>query len=314
VLVSDHFSPAGTRASTACVSASVDPEAPQHIFAAFDAEARGVLPPFFLAGLYSTDGGTTWRLVPSPPGRSTINFSGFRVTGRNAQALFVDSSRSVATYAARTTVAVETTSNGAVSWTASTLGCPSTGPCSIFGPSTPGKCAMNPQPEAVLVGPTHGPPSGVTFTESRWVTTINVCNSQQLAVTRSGLELLADPSSIYPLLASNDGGHTWYNVRLPVLAELGAPGAPSGSLVLATNGALVASVQTSNGRQRLFLLRPGAPSWCEVRGVLNVGLSQLVSSLRTSGDDLLWGQNLNTTSETSQIVTRHIVAVNDLHC
>ncbi|MDH2903790.1 MAG: hypothetical protein PXZ08_07560 [Actinomycetota bacterium] len=313
-LASEHLSLAGSTNSTPCVSASVDPEAPQHIFAAFAAEASGVVPPFFLAGLYSTDGGATWRLVPSPPGRSDIDFSGFRVTGRNVQALFVGSPRSVATYPARTTVAVETTSNGAGSWTASTLGCPSTGPCTVFGPSTPGNCAMNPQPEAVLVGPTHGPPSGVAFTESRWVTTVNVCNSQQLAVTGSGLELLADPSSIYPLLASNDGGHTWYNVRLPVLAGLGEPGTPSGSLVLATNGALVASVQTSNGRQRLFLLRPSASSWCEVQGVLNVGSSQLVSSLRTSGADLLWGQNQNTTSGTSQIVTRHIVAVNDLHC
>jgi hypothetical protein len=230
------------------------------------------------------------------------------------EALFVGSAQSAATYGARTSVAVETTSNGAVSWMPSTLGCPSGGPCTVFGPSTPGNCAMNPQPEAVLVGPTHGPLSGVAFGESRWVTTVNACYSQQLAVTRSGLELLADPSSPYPLLATDDGGHTWYNVRLPVLAGLGAPGSSEESLVLATNDTLVASVQTSNGRERLFLLRRRASSWCEVRGVLNASMSQLVSSLRISGDDLLWGQNQNTTSGASRIVVRHIVAVNDLLC
>jgi hypothetical protein len=145
---------------------------------------------------------------------------------------------------------------------------------------------------------------------SRWVTTVNACYTQQLAVTRSGPELLADRSSPYPLLSRTMGTTT---CDFPFSPNWAHP-APPGSLALATNGELVTGVQTSNGRQRLFLLRPSASSWCEVQGVLNVGLSQLVSSLRTSGDDLLWGQNQNTTSGTSPIVTRHIVAVNDLHC
>jgi hypothetical protein len=230
VLASDRLSLAGTTASTPCVSATVNPDAPQHVFAAFNAEAASVLPPFFLAGLYTTDGGATWRLVPSPPGRSAIDFSSFRVTGRNVQALFVGSSRSVATYAAGTTVAVETTSNGAVSWTPSTLGCPGTGPCTAFGPLAPGKCAMHPQPDAVLVGPTHGPPSGVVFGESRWVTTVNACYSQQLAVTGSGRELLADPSSPYPLLATEGTPGTTCDFPFsPSWAPPAAPRAPSSS-------------------------------------------------------------------------------------
>src|ERR1019366_6211942 len=118
---------------------------------------RNEIPRGSLAGLYTSDGGVTWHFVPSPPGYADTDFGGFHVIGRHVEALFANRNGNAA-YDARTTVATETTSNGGVTWSASTLGCPIDGPCTTFGPYVPDNCAMTSQPEAVLVGPAQGPP------------------------------------------------------------------------------------------------------------------------------------------------------------
>ena len=312
LLASHHLSPSGSAAVSPCVSATVEPGAPQHVFATFTA-LRSEIPRNSLAGLYTSNGGVTWHLVPSPPGHADIDFGGFRVVGRRVEALFANR-RGNAAYDATTPVATEATSNGGVIWSASTLGCPIDGPCTTFGPDVPDNCAMTSQPEAVLVGPAHGPSSGVNFSESRWVTEVDACYSQQLSATASGPELLADPSSIYPLLISNDGGLTWHNVRLPVLKGLGAPGGMEDALVLTANDTLVANVQETAdvGPARLFLLRPGASSWCRVRGIPPASDHQLVTPLRTNSDGLLWGQY--PVNKANPVVARHFVAWSDLHC
>jgi hypothetical protein len=312
LLASNHLSLSGWTAVSPCVSATVEPGAPGHVFAAFNAAARHEIPPFYLAGLYTSDGGVTWHLVPSPPGHDHTDFHGFHVIGHHVEALFANRNGNAA-YDARTTVATEATSNDGVTWSTSTLGCPIDGPCTTFGPYVPDNCAMTSQPEAVLVGPAHGPSSGVSFSESHWVTEVDACYSQQLTATATGLELLADPSSIYPLLTSNDGGLTWHNVRLPFLTGLGAPGGIEDSLVLTTNDTLVASVETSGlSPVRLFLLRPRASSWCRVRGIPPASGNQLVTPLRTNGDGLLWGQY--PVNKPNPVVARHFVALSDLHC
>jgi hypothetical protein len=312
LLASNHLSLSGSAAVSPCVSATVEPGSPEHVFAVFTA-LRNEIPRASLAGIYTSDGGVTWHLVPSPPGHAESDFGGFHVVGRHVEALFANRNGNAA-YVARTTVATEATSNGGVTWSASTLGCANNGPCTTFGPYVPDNCAMTSQPEAVLVGPARGPPSGVSFSESRWVTEVDTCYSQQLTATATGLELLADPSSIYPLLASSDGGITWYNVRLPVLTGLGAPGGSEESLVLTTNDTLVASVETSgvSPAVRLFLLRPRASSWCRVRGIPPASGNQLVTPLRTNGDGLLWGQY--PVNKPNPVVARHFVAWSDLQC
>jgi hypothetical protein len=246
--------------------------------------------------------------VPTPTGHTSFDFGGFFNAGSRIEALFMNKNDDGANYTPRTMIAIESTSNGGGSWVQSTLGCPSKGPCVVFEPSTLGNCAMNGQPEAVLFGVAPEPAGGVIFSESRWITTVNACFSQELAVTQSGTELLLDPSTQYPLVASSDGGRTWYNVELPPLAGLGTDvSAGWQSLIADTAGALFATTSGDTGGTTLYKLAPHSTSWCRVR-VLSKGSSTYVSPVRTAGVDLFWGEG------SSAHVTVHLGSIASLRC
>jgi hypothetical protein len=312
VLVLHHLNVNGSKSAGACASAYVDPSNPTHVFATFYTAQHGSIPPSFLAGLDTTNDGVTWSLIPSPPGHTSYNFGGFRQDGTGVAAVFMNNSNVSGFIATKTTIATEVTTNGGASWRQSTLNCPNGGPCVIFGPSSPGNCAMNGQAEAVYFGTRNEYRGGAIFEESRWITDVNACYSQQLAGTRSGTELLLDPSSVFPLVASSDGGRIWYNVQIPRLAGLGA-GDQSSWLLIDQEGTLLATTSSAKGATSLYLLTPHATAWCRSLA-LTKNFSTYVSPLRTTGDDVFWSVTRNNESTVGPPSMVHVVAAASLRC
>lgn len=307
LMVAHHLNVKGSPGPAACVSALVDPESPSHVFASFTSARQGTIPPSYLAGLYTTNGGVAWHLVPAPAGHTSYDFGAFVQVGADVEATFVDNNYDEAGgYSSRGTITTESTSDGGATWAPSTLGCPSRGPCVVFGPSIPSNCAMSAQAEPVFYGAGEST-DGTVFSQSRWITDVNACFSQELAATRSGTELLLDPSSPYPLVASRDGGRTWYNVQLPRLASLGTDASTAESLIIDGAGALLATTSNAQGATSLYLLAPGATAWCHALTIAG-GRATYVSPLRTTGDDVYWGEG------SSAHISLHVVPSASLDC
>lgn len=309
VLVSHHLSIGGSKKAGSCAEAYVDPANSSHVFASFYSAQRGSIPPTYLAGLFTTDGGTTWRLVPTPPGHTSYDFGGFQPDGAGIAAVFMNSDEGNSP--AKTTIVTEVTTNGGDSWTPSLLGCPKDGPCVIFGPSSPGNCAMNGEPEPVYFGVAHANHSA-TFETSRWITAVNACYSQQLVATASGTELLLDPSSLFPLVASRTDGRTWYNVQIPRLAGLGSA-YQNGLLLMDQRDRLLATIANAKGATFLYLLAPHATSWCRAFELTKNDRST-VSPLRTSGDRVFWSVTRNNESTIAGPATVHVVPDASIRC
>jgi len=305
-----------------CSDVLLDPSHGATVYAGFDTAQNDSAPPVYLAGLYTTNSGATWHAVPTPPGDTLEDFSGFTNEGNSVLALFAGQNSYFNAKAAPGTVnglvQAEVTSNGGATWSLSTLGCPSAGPCVTLGPYYLGHCAMNSSLQPLLVGPAGATASsGVKWTTSNWITTVNSCFSQQLVVTSPHDLLLLDPSSEYPLLRSSDSGKSWSNYALPLI-----PGTTAGpdfasfgsSLLLAPDGSLFASVSSPSGQhQELFRLNPAATSWCQVPKVFPAKApSYTFSTLRVNRTDLLWSQT-NASGAVSPS-SMHTVAFSQLRC
>jgi len=283
-----------------CTTVLLDSRYRSSVYAGFGSEQGGSMPPVYLAGLYTTDRGAIWHTVPTPPGESVASFGGFTTEGDSVLALFAGIGSVVNNTPGGTTnglVSAEVTSNGGVTWSPTTLGCPTSGPCTTFGPYNTGYCNMSNAPQSLLIGPSNGTKSaGVKWTRSSWVTSVNSCFSQQLVVTSPHGLLLLDPSSPYKLLKSTNGGATWTYFALPSIPGMnaGADSAPAdNSLVLAPDGSLFASVTTPNGqREELFRLLPAATSWCQVPKAFGAtGPTSYIGSLRVNKSDLMWTES-----------------------
>jgi hypothetical protein len=310
VLVSHHLNVNGSKNAGACASAMVDPDDPSHVFASFYSAQQGSIPPSYLAGLYTTNDGATWHLVPTPSGHTSYEFGGFQEAGTGIAAVFMNANNAEGDSQSFTTFDTEITTNGGASWTPSLLSCPSTraahAPCVIFGPSSPGNCAMNGQPESVYYGAPNEYRGGAIFKESRWITAVNACYSQELATTTSGTELLLDSSSIFPLVASRNGGHTWYNVQIPRLAGMGT-GEPNNWLLIDSEGALLATASDQKGATSLYLLTPLASSWCRSLA-LTKSFYTYMSAPRVTGNEVFWSQTYKNHT------TLHVVPTSNLRC
>ncbi len=305
-----------------CETVVLDPSRPRTIYAGFDTDSGGSAPPIYLAALYTTDDGATWRTVPPPPGTTLEDFGGFTTEGHRVLALFAGlksyNSRNYPEGTVHGLVSVEATSDGGVHWTPSTLGCPSAGPCTTFGTYSWGNCNMNPSPQSLLLGPSvASAPTGVRWTSSNWVTSVDSCRSPQLVVNSSHDLMVVDPSSQYSVVRSTNSGATWSYVALPQIP--GTNYAPDStpfadSLLLAPNGSLYAAVTTSsNTHQELFRLEPRATSWCRVPRVFEtVSPSTTLSRLRASQSDLLWSQTTYAGAKSTSSV--HAVPFSTLHC
>jgi hypothetical protein len=231
---------------------------------------------------------------------SLEQFGGFAVNGNEVAALFSRSNITTGGFPLGTDggghVTAEVTNNGGASWRTSTLGCPSSGPCVIFGPYTWGNCNMNEDLQPVLLGTSDATAtSGVKWRYSTWVTTVNSCSAQQLVAVSPSESFLVDPSSEYPLLRSTDSGLHWTNWELPAIPSenYGPDSAPqTNSMVLAPDGSIFASITTPSGdRQDLYRLYPAAASWCRLPGVFGATTPYSLQSLRVDATDLLWTQS-----------------------
>ncbi|MGB7652066.1 MAG: hypothetical protein WBL51_02170, partial [Acidimicrobiales bacterium] len=272
-----------------------------------------IIPPEYLAPMYSTNVGASWHAVPIPPGVTIEDFAGFSVSGSRVEALFMSqqaySNSPVGTN--HGLVTAEVTSNGGSTWAPTTLGCPANGPCMTFGPYIWGYCNMANDTQGLLLGtPGSVGTSGVKWTGSTWVTSVNSCFYQQLVVSSSHELFLLDPSSEYPLLRSTDGGETWTNWLLPTIpgANYGPDSEPrTNSLVLAPNGSLFASISTPNNEyQELFRLYPDAKNWCQIPHAFGSTPPDTMEPIHVDAIDLLWSQ--------SSPFHAHAVSYADLTC
>jgi hypothetical protein len=308
----------------ACTTVQLDPRFPASVYAGFDTAQGQDIPPVYLAPLFTTNGGATWHRVPVPPGSSIEDFGGFATEGDQVSALFAGvnnySGENSPIGTAGSHVSVEVTSDGGANWKSTTLGCPTDGPCTTFGPYFWGYCNMSNQNQPLLVGPPNAAsPTGVKWSSSSWIVTVNSCFPQQLAVSSSHELFLLDPSSQYPFLQSTDSGRSWSYRNLPRIAaaNYGGDSIPiSNSLVLAPNGSLFAAITSESGlTEELFLLKPLASSWCEIPHAFGttIAASGEVGPLRVNGQDLIWGQTPNSNAGGTAMKT-HVEPLADLSC
>ena len=307
----------------ACSTVLLDPAYHDTIYAGFNTAQDHSAPPIYIAGLYTTNYGATWRTVPVPAGDTVEDFSGFTTEGGRVAALFANPNSYNSARSAPGTnhglVSTEVTSNGGQTWSTSTLGCPSTGPCATFGPYQWGNCAMNGSPQPLLQGPTGSTAtSGVRFGDTSWSSTVNSCFSQQLVVSTRTKLLLLDSSSQYPLQESTTSGRTWFYVAVPRIAAADYNGqyTPLGNtLALAPDGSLFAVVSpASTQTEDLFRLYPGASKWCEVPKVFPGNFTSVsIGPLRVTNTDLVWSELAypNNGAETSSM---HDVSLASLSC
>jgi hypothetical protein len=290
-----------------CSSVTLDPRFPKSVYATFEGAPGGVIPPEQLTGVYTLDEGAHWFAVPTPAGLKPDDFAGFVTVGSRVEAMFTTQYSYANVPVPRGPITVEVVSTNGASWTTSTLGCPSSGPCAMFGPLSWGNCAMNGSNQALLLGTTGSTqPSSVHWATSSWVGIVNNCFPQQLVATSAQGLILLDPSSQYPLLQSSDSGLDWNYVALPRIngASVGSPENWGDSLLMAPNGSLLATSASASGRQeKLYLLKPGASSWCNVAKFFPATSSAgSAVVLRVNDVDLLWSRtvyNSNGASSTS---------------
>jgi hypothetical protein len=301
------------RGTPRCTTIELDSAFPDSVYGGFDSEEGNSIPPVYLAPTYTTNLGESWHAVPVPRGLTIEDFGGFILDGGGrVEALFTSPQSGGSPIGTdRGLVSVEVTSDGGHTWSPTTMGCPPKGPCITFGPYVWGYCNMSMDSQGLLLGPPRSiNVSGIRWTTSTWVTSVNSCYSQQLVVSFSGDLYLLDPSSEYPLLRSTDGGRIWTNWALPSIpgTNYGPDSDPqTNSFVLAPDGSLFASISTLNNvHQELFRLYPGATSWCQVPGVFGSSQPDTVNPLRVDAYDLLWSRD--------SLPGEHAVPFADLSC
>jgi len=297
----------GAVSTPQCATILVDPTHHSSIFVGFDVAVGGVIPPVYQAGLYTTNAGASWRWVPTPSGLSKQDFSGFETRGARVVAIFFDANQSDGGYnghwplgSNHGVIATEESTNGGLSWKASTLNCPVSGPCAAFGPYLIGNCAMNGTNQSLMLGaPGNTTGARGLWFNAPWVSTVNSCFSQQLVATSSHGLLLLDPSSQYELLQSLNSGQSWLNRSVPSVPDQTYPLSFGDALLFAPTGELLAMVTAPSNTQQLFRLAPGATSWCQVPNVFDKTKGAwFVDSIRVDTHDLLWSQTRSTNSTT----------------
>ena len=313
----------GAASTPRCASILADPLHHSSLFVGFDAAEGGSIPPVFTAALYTRNAGASWQWVPTPAGLTKQDFSGFTMVGSQVVAVFFDANQSGSGYDASLPlgsdhglIRTEVSSNGGVSWQPSTLSCASGAPCASFGPSLLGNCAMNGSSQSLMTGaPGSTTGAKVVWHNSSWVSTVNNCFSQQLVATSAHGLLLIDPSSQFELLQSSDSGQSWVNRSVPSLPGQTNPLSLGDVLLFTPTGDLLAKVTPpSSTRNELFLLAPGAKSWCQVPHVFATTKAPwTIDSMRVDAHDLLWSQTLYNNSPTppSQL---HVLFLSKITC
>jgi len=279
-------------------------ESPPVVVAVFVVAPDGEAPPTADVALLSTNDGQTWTPLPAPPGTDPTAFGGFRVQGQDLEALFSAATTGVGS----PPPLVETSHDGGHTWHTAGLACPTRGPCVTLGAYAPGNCAMNGTSQAVL-GSTN---SGQSWTQIGWPATVNACAPAELVATSPHAEFLVASASPYALTRSIDSGTTWSDIGLPALPgeDVGVgPGLGPGGIILLPAGALLSTGEQGSST-KWELLRPGATSWCSVRGVSSAERhSTLDAQVELIGAQIWW----LSAGDQSVPVAHHLAAA-DLSC
>jgi BNR/Asp-box repeat len=268
------------QASPACAALALDPRHPRSVYAAFNAARKSAgIPPTYLVGYVTTDGGQTWRPVSVPTGYTMGEFSNFQVTGRAVQALF-GRLRPMPDQAPA--VAVEQTTDGGRTWAPARLTCPASGLCVRWGAAPGPFSSMGvPTPQGIAYS-TEGGRTWRTPAWPSWVDLKSPGPNALVAVSPTEVALLAGGSA-YPFRLSHDGGRTWDVVTLPTLPGSSAGAGPFPGLQMLPDGALLA--QTQSAGMPWWLLQPGTTRWCPVSGV---ALPAWPAALRVIDGRVLW--------------------------
>ena len=313
----------GAASTPRCATILVAPRHHASVFVGFDAAMGGSIPPVYMAGLYTSNDGDSWRRVPTPTGFTPQDFSGFETNGTQVVAIYFDANQNDDGFGSQWplgsnhgVIETEVTSDGGTSWKSSMLNCPSVGPCAAFGPYYLGNCAMDGSNQSIM----SGAPGSATgqwdkWFNTSWDSTLNGCFSQQLVTTSAHGLVLVDPSSQFELLQSSDSGQTWSNRSIPPIPGQTNPLPLGDVLLLAPTGDLLAEVTSpSSTYDELFRLAPGSTSWCQVPNVFDATKGAwFVGSVRVDGRDLLWSQvrSTNGANPPSQL---HVLALSKIKC
>lgn len=304
--------PGGSTATPAggwrCQAVLVDPANDSVIYAAYPAIlasaglASAGMPD--MVGVFTTNAGRSWSLVPRPAGARGEGFAGFTVRGKRVLALYLPSGGWMK--GASVPLVEETTSSGA-SWAQAPMPCPTSGPCLAFdggsnvpqgmgAPQVPGLLASSDRGGTWAGAQAFGQP---------------VAAGAQLIALGASQAVLVSPAYGYPAALTTDGGRSWSYLRLPPLpgagssAQMGA-GLPAGPITALSDGELLAPASSAS-HGRWSLLARGASSWCALPPGLLPGPAQLFGFGQpwSVGQDLWW-QNQGSGSGAGAPVLSHV--------
>jgi hypothetical protein len=213
--------------SVLCRAPLPDPRHPGSAFALFTVAREDIAPPpFYSVGLFTLDGGRTWRQVPVPPGAARENFDGFALSGGSVLARFRHR-QEPSHWAQRGNapaldwepgMRVLETSDGGRHWRPGRDTCPSHAPCVTWGPTAEYGCAKG---RSFRLVRTSGD-GGRIWSSASWPGWVATCGPASLATLPNGDVVLLTADELaapFPLLLSHDAGLTWEPIELPELPD-----------------------------------------------------------------------------------------------
>jgi len=292
-----------------CDVVLTDPQNPSTVYAGFEVGQNHSIPPVATVAMYTNNDGATWHFVPPPAKMTYLDFGGFALRGNVVQAIFTNEVN-LARRSSRWSIDAEAAVGGE-KWDATSLACPTDGPCVTFGPELPqGACGMSSWQQALLVAVPGSLPGDPVWEGMSWAVGIPECDPALLFTDPNGDEYLLDFSMRYPLARSVDGGYNWQPIQLPNWDGRKVGGSPRQgydvTAVTPSGDLLVILAPPNATTERLLLLAPGASQWCSVSGVLPPGArTDAIQAIGATASRLVMLQR--STKE-------HSVPLTALHC
>jgi hypothetical protein len=273
------------------------------VVAGFGVEPADQEPLYADVALLTRDGGKSWTPLPTPRGINPDSFGGFRYQGSTVTAVFTPSGNGPqGRYPAPP---VETSSDAGRSWHATTLGCPTSGPCITFGSLQPGNCAKNGAYEPVIASTDGGHHWALTSLDEN----VDACWQAQLLREADGSEVLVDSSSTFTVQRSTDDGRTWADIDVPPAPDQQVGDGYNGAIIALPGGSLLALGQDIT--HPWMLLRPDTTTWCDVQTTSTINQNFLFyGDPRAIGDQLWWLTSANDNTG----ATAHHIALAELTC
>jgi len=273
------------------------------VVAGFGVQPADQIPLYADVALLTRDGGKTWTPLPTPSRVKADSFGGFRYQGDAVAAVFTPGPNG--NHDNDPAPSVEMSSDAGRSWRATTLACPTSGPCITFGSFQPGNCAKDGAYEPVVASTDGGHHWAMTSLDQN----LDACWPAQLLTGADGSEVLVDSSSTFTVQRSTDGGLTWHNITVPPVPDRQLDDSYDGATIALPDGSLLALGQDIT--RPWMLLRPGATSWCDVSTPTTMNQNFLFyGDPRPIGDQLWW---LTSTNDSTG-ATAHHIALAEVTC